>query len=278
MPGIPCLDLPPPPSYNAILSAALSGLVKNGENKKLFMSQPLVDILLPVYNEEHVLAASTAKLTAFLEEKNPPFRWRITIGDNASTDGTLACAQGLSEQDPRIHVVHLPRKGRGRMVKHAWKESPADSLTYMDIDLSTDLEDLIPLVDAIVNGADIAIGSRQYPGARVTRGFKREAISRGYILLLKLLLRFPFTDAQCGFKAATKAAVDELFPHIVDNEWFFDTELLHVAHVLGYRVAELPVRWIEDTDSRVKIMRTAWLDVMGVFRMIRDRKSIRSLK
>jgi len=242
------------------------------------MSQPLVDILLPVYNEEHVLAASTARLTAFLEEKNPPFRWRITIGDNASTDRTLACARELAEKDPRIHVAHLPQKGRGRMVKHAWKESPADILAYMDIDLSTDLEDLTPLIEAITQGADIAIGSRQYPGARVTRGFKREAISRGYILLLKLMLRFPFTDAQCGFKAATRNVVDKLFPHIEDNEWFFDTELLHVAHVLGYRVAELPVRWIEDTDSRVKILRTAWLDVLGVLRMIRDRRKIRAIQ
>ncbi|HNX99036.1 MAG TPA: glycosyltransferase, partial [Candidatus Aminicenantes bacterium] len=167
-------------------------------------------------------------------------------------------------------VVHLPRKGRGRMVKHAWKESAADIVTYMDIDLSTDLDAFAPMVQAIVDGYDIAIGSRQYKGAYVERSLKREVISRGYIVILKILLRFPFTDAQCGFKAASRKSFLELLPLIEDDEWFFDTELLHLATRRGYRVKELPVRWIEDLDSRVRIARTMWLDLKGVWRMMRS--------
>jgi glycosyltransferase involved in cell wall biosynthesis len=231
----------------------------------------LVDILLPVYNEEHVLEKSVTTLRDFLMKNMGGFRWIISIGDNASTDGTLEKAKQLEARYQDVRALHLDRKGRGRMVKYAWSNSEAQILCYMDIDLSTDLQALPPLVQSIAAGNDVAIGSRQYKGSLVERSLKREVISQGYIYILKMLLRFPFTDAQCGFKAMSKKAVNELFPLIVDDEWFFDTELLFLAHKLGYKVKELPVRWIEDTDSRVKIWRTMWLDIKGVFRMRRSR-------
>jgi glycosyltransferase involved in cell wall biosynthesis len=232
----------------------------------------LVDILLPVYNEQHVLEKSVTTLRTFLQDNVSDFNWIITIGDNASTDKTLEKAKELENRFKDVRVFDLDKKGRGRMVKYAWNKSEADILTYMDIDLSTDLNAFPPMVQAIMDGYDVAIGSRQYKGANVDRGFKREAISRGYIWILKLLLGFPFTDAQCGFKAVSKKLVNDLFSKIEDDEWFFDTELLFLAHENGYKVKELPVRWIEDTDSRVRIMRTAWLDVKGVFRMRKYRR------
>lgn len=227
----------------------------------------LVDILLPVYNEEHILEKSVTTLRKFLQDNVTDFDWIITIGDNASIDKTLEKAEALAKRFDDVRVFHLGQKGRGRMVKYAWNKSEADILSYMDIDLSTDLKSLPPMVRSIMDGYDVSIGSRQYKGAEVDRSIKREVISRGYIRLLKLMLRFPFTDAQCGFKAASKKLVNELFPMIEDDEWFFDTELLYLAHMNGYKVKELPVRWIEDLDSRVKITRTAWLDVKGVMRM-----------
>lgn len=227
----------------------------------------LADILLPVYNEEHVLEKSINTLRKFLQDNLTEFDWIITVGDNASTDNTLEKARELEKRFDDVRVFHLDQKGRGRMVKYAWQESEADILSYMDIDLSTDLKAFPPMIMAISEGYDVAIGSRQYKGADVERSFKREAISRGYIWMLKLLLGFPFTDAQCGFKAASKQLVNDLFPRIEDDEWFFDTELLYLAYRNGYKVKELPVRWIEDTDSRVKITRTAWLDIKGIFRM-----------
>ncbi len=233
-----------------------------------------VDILLPVYNEEHVLEKSVTTLRTFLQENVTNFTWTIKVGDNASTDSTLKVAQDLAAKFEDVEVVHLDKKGRGRMVKHAWTTSEADVLTYMDIDLSTDLKAFPPMVESIFDGYSVAIGSRQYKGAEVDRSLKREVISQGYIIILKILLGFPFTDAQCGFKAVSKQAVKELFHIIEDDEWFFDTELLHIAHKNGYKVKELPVRWIEDRDSRVKIMRTAWMDIKGVFRMIKNRRKI----
>ena len=232
----------------------------------------LVDILLPVYDEEHVLEKSVGTLRDFLQKNMKDFRWVISIGDNASTDRTLEKARELAARFTDVRALHLDRKGRGRMVKYAWSNSEAQILCYMDIDLSTDLEALPPLVRAIADGNDVAIGSRQYKGSQVERSLKREVISQGYIYILKMLLGFPFTDAQCGFKAMSKKAVNELFPLIVDDEWFFDTELLFLAYKRGYKVKELPVRWIEDLDSRVKILRTMWLDVKGVFRMRRSRR------
>lgn len=230
----------------------------------------LVDILLPVYNEAHTLEKSVTTLRSFLQKNLDGFQWMISIGDNASTDKTLEKAKQLTAQYPEVRVFHLNQKGRGRMVKYAWMKSEAQILAYMDIDLSTDLQALPPLVQAIADGNDVSIGSRQYKGSVVERSLKREIISQGYILILKLLLKFPFTDAQCGFKAMSKKAVNELFPLILDDEWFFDTELLYLAHKRGYKVKELPVRWIEDKDSRVKILRTMWLDLKGIFRMRRS--------
>lgn len=230
----------------------------------------LVDILLPVYNEEHVLEKSVSELGNFLEKNLSDFDWVITIGDNASTDNTLKVAESIQKKN--VRVKHLPQKGRGRMVKHAWETSEADILSYMDIDLSTDLNAFPLMIKAIDEGNDISIGSRQYSGAKVDRSLKREIISRGYIKVLKLFLGFPYTDAQCGFKAVSKKVVNDLFKLIIDDEWFFDTELLYIAYIEGYKVKELPVRWIEDRDSRVKIARTAWLDIKGVFRMLKYKK------
>jgi len=236
-------------------------------NKKV-----LVDILLPVYNEEHILEKSVVSLRKFLADNVTNFNWIITIGDNASTDDTLRVAKELEKKFADVVTEHLPLKGRGRMVKYAWKKSKADILTYMDIDLSTDLNAFIPMVESIMDGNDVSIGSRQFKGADVDRSIKREIISKGYIKVLKLLLGFPYTDAQCGFKAVSKKVVSDLFDHIEDDEWFFDTELLHIANKEGYKVNEVPVRWIEDRDSRVKIVRTAWLDMKGVFRMMGYKK------
>jgi glycosyltransferase involved in cell wall biosynthesis len=236
-------------------------------NEDSMTDKKLVDILLPVYNEEHVLEKSVTALREFLQDNVADFDWVITIGDNASTDKTLERCKELEKRFKDVRVFHLDQKGRGRMVKYAWKRSEAEILSYMDIDLSTDLNSFPPMVRAIMDGYDVVIGSRQYKGANVERSFKREAISRGYIWILKLLLRFPFTDAQCGFKAVSKKLVDDLFDRIEDDEWFFDTELLYLAHRNGYKVKELPVHWIEDRDSRVRITRTAWLDIKGVFRM-----------
>ena len=212
-----------------------------------------VDLVIPCYNEERVLAESVGKLCAWAAE-HLPYRWRVVVADNASTDGTLAVAQRLAAEDPDgVGYIHLDRKGRGRALKKAWLESPADAMCYMDVDLSTDLEMIKPLLAGVLDeGFDVAYGSRLSRGSDIERSLKREINSRGYITLIKLLFWTKFADAQCGFKAITREAAQRLLPHVRDGEWFFDTELLILAEKSGCRLKEVPVRWIEDPDSRVK--------------------------
>jgi putative flippase GtrA len=231
---------------------------------------PLVDIVIPVYNEATDLERSVRRLRAYLDERFP-FPARITIADNASTDETLAIAERLATNVPGVAAIHLPQKGRGRALRTAWLASDARVVAYMDVDLSTDLDALLPLVAPLLSGhSDVAIGSRLSPGSRVVRGPKREFISRSYNLLLRTVLRVRFHDAQCGFKAMRADVARRLLPTVRDNAWFFDTELLVLAERAGLRVHEVPVDWVDDPGSTVHIRSTATADLQGVWRMFRD--------
>ena len=229
---------------------------------------PQLDIVLPVYNEEHVLTGSVDKLRVYLEERNFPYSWRIVIVDNASTDGTLAAGEALAEQFSDVDVIHLPQKGRGRALRKAWLDSDADAACFMDIDLSTHLDGLEPLAKAVLDeGYDVATGSRMTRGSQIERSIGREITSRGFILLIKLLFFVGLSDTQCGFKAISREAAHELVPRIENEEWFFDTELLLLAEKGGYGVREIPIRWVEDTDTRVNVFKTILEDLAGLLRM-----------
>ncbi len=226
-----------------------------------------VDIVIPVYNEERDLEASVNTLRSFLAQKCP-HRWRIVIADNASVDSTQDIAIRLASENPQVTYLHLDQKGRGRALRRAWLDSEADIVSYMDVDLSTDLGAFPALIDGLAKeGYHLAIGSRLKGGAKVERQLKREIISRCYNLLIKLLFRNTFSDAQCGFKALTRQAVQDLVPMVKDQGWFFDTELLLRAEQKGYQICEVPVAWVDDPDSRVNIAQTAWGDLKGLFRV-----------
>jgi len=228
---------------------------------------PDVDVVVPVYSEEGALEHSVRRLHRFLTDAFP-FSWRIVIADNASTDGTPALARALATELRHVEVLRLERKGRGRALRAAWSASRARVVCYMDVDLSTDLRGLLPLLAPVLSGhSQLAIGSRLACGSRVARGTKREVISRAYNLILRTALRARFTDAQCGFKAVRTDALAELLPAIRDESWFFDTELLILAQRRGMRIHEVPVDWIDDPDSRVDIVATALADLRGVARL-----------
>ncbi|MFD8914627.1 glycosyltransferase [Streptomyces sp. NPDC059575] len=228
-----------------------------------------VDVVIPVYNEERALRGCVEVLKSYLDEQFP-FEWTITIVDNASTDATLAIAGELTEAMDQVRVLHLDKKGRGRALRTAWQRSHADVVTYMDVDLSTGLDALLPLVAPLTNGhSDVSIGSRLASGARTVRGPKRELISRCYNALIRLSHGAKFSDAQCGFKAARTDVIRPLLDHVKDDNWFFDTELLLLAEHNGLRVHEVPVDWVEDMDTRVRIGSTALEDIRGLVRVAR---------
>ena len=214
-----------------------------------------VDIVVPVYNEARVLAASIRTLVEFLSQECT-YDWQVVIADNASTDETPAIMWDLARRYSRVQGMRIETKGRGIALKRAWSGSDALIRAYMDVDLSTDLSALEPLLDCVAGGYDIAIGSRHVPRAVLQRSVKREVLSRAYNRLLRVLFRTSVTDAQCGFKAVSHRVVTDLVPLIESDGWFFDTELLLLAEHAGYRIAQVPVHWVEDRDSRVKVGRT----------------------
>ncbi|MGW5396215.1 glycosyltransferase [Streptomyces sp. NPDC003952] len=229
--------------------------------------EPVLDVVIPVFNEETDLGPCVRRLHEHLT-RTFPYPFRITIADNASTDRTPEVAAGLAASVAGVRSTRLEQKGRGRALRTVWGESDAPVLAYMDVDLSTDLNALLPLVAPLISGhSDLAIGTRLARSSRVVRGAKREFISRAYNLLLRSSLSARFSDAQCGFKAIRREVATRLLPLVEDSGWFFDTELLVLAERAGLRIHEVPVDWVDDPDSTVHIARTAAEDLKGVWRV-----------
>ncbi len=228
-----------------------------------------VEVVVPAFNEERDLAQNIGRLRDYLD-RFVPFNALVTIADNASTDGTEGIARRLESELAGVRAIRLDEKGRGRALRTVWLQSEASVVCYMDVDLSTHLDAVLPLVAPLLSGhSDLAIGSRLAPGARVVRGPKREFISRSYNLLVRAVLGSSFSDAQCGFKAMSRDAAQALLPLVADNGWFFDTELLVLAERNGLRIHEVAVDWIDDRESTVQIASAVREDLRGIFRLLR---------
>ena len=225
-----------------------------------------VEIVIPVYNEETALEPCVDRLRRFLEE-DFSHEWQIIIANNGSTDRTVEVASQLTAADARVQLLNLSRKGRGLALRTAWTRSSADIVSYMDVDLSTNLRYFPLLVEGLCCGYDLAIGSRLMQASMVARRLKREVLSRGFNSIIRLLFRTRFSDAQCGFKALRRDVAQALLPHVVNNGWFFDAEILILAEKNGFRLFEAPVEWMEDLDSRVNLWSTAIEDIKGLARM-----------
>lgn len=229
---------------------------------------PSVDIVIPVYNEEKDIPNNVPLLHQFLSQAEFPYRWRIVICDNGSTDNTPAEAERLASEFPEVEYLRLETKAKGLALKTSWLRSQMDIVSFMDADLSTDLKDFPTLISAVAHeGYDLAIGSRMLEGASVTRSWKRRLLTRGYNSLVRLMFLTHFKDAQCGFKAARREAAHRLLPMVKNENWFFDTELLILAEKLSYRIKELPVSWLEDERTSVRILNTMGEDMLGLARM-----------
>ena len=232
------------------------------------MAKKTIEIVLPIYNEEEELETNTKKLHDFLNKNLKNYLWKIIIADNASTDMSLAKAKKITMTLKNVDLVHLREKGRGRAVKKVWSESKAQIVSYMDIDLSTDLKNFQPLLTSLDSGYDIAIGSRLLPSSHVSkRPLKREVLSRGYNILIKALFGVRFSDAQCGFKAVKTSVAQKLIPQIKDNSWFFDSELLIIGEKIGYKIFQQPVNWIDNPGSTVRVLKTVYGDLKGLWRL-----------
>ena len=228
-----------------------------------------IDVVIPVLNEEEALPRCITTLKRFLNNHLHGHTWHLTIADNGSTDDTLRIAEDFAAKHPgQIEYFHLERRGRGRALRRAWLESKCEIVSYMDVDLSTGLEAFPLLIRAVAEeGYHVATGSRLMKGSQIRRSLKRESISRAYNLVIKAMFCTRFSDAQCGFKALSRQAVRAIVPKIVNDHWFFDTELLIIAEKRGFHVKDIPVSWAEDPDTRVKVVNTALEDLRGLARL-----------
>ena len=228
--------------------------------------RPSALVVLPVYNEEKAVRKGVETLLSFLND-HAQYEWKVVIADNNSNDRTAEIGRELESENPIVSYLHIPRKGRGIALRTAWGQADTDYVSYMDIDLSTGLDALIKAIDTLAGGADIAVGTRLSKESNTTRCLKREFISRSYNIVLKMSLGTHFNDAHCGFKTGRREVVQKIVPYIDDNEWFFDTEFLFYAEKLGHSIVEIPVTWIEDTDTKAKIFKDAYDDLSGLYRL-----------
>ena len=228
-----------------------------------------LDIVIPVLNEEKSLSNCVEEVINYCNSYLPTWDFEVVIADNGSTDRTGEIGKCLVQRHPAVSYIRLEQRGRGRALKQVWSKSDADVVSYMDVDLSTDIRVLAAAVKQVVfNDCDICIGSRFLPDSKVrNRSLRRGFISRSYSLMFRLLFLVSFKDAQCGFKVMSKSSLDKVLPHVKDPGWFFDTELLILSEKSQYKICEIPVIWTDDPDSKVNVMKTAWEDIKGLFRL-----------
>ena len=218
----------------------------------------LVSVVLPAYNEANKLEVAVAKISQALKEDEYPFE--IIIAEDGSTDGTAEKAEELAHKYSYVKHVHREKRlGRGAALKNAFRQCNGEVFVYMDLDLSTDLKSLKPLVDAItVEGYDFSTGSRMLPESRVERTLRRSLSSKSYNFLVRHMLGSEVMDHQCGFKAFRKEAVLSLLDEVEATHWFWDTEILVRAHRRGFKIKEIPVEWTMGKDTKVNLAKDSW--------------------
>lgn len=232
----------------------------------------ILEITVPVYNEESDLPKNIPKLFSYCEKNLGGYGWKIIIVDNGSKDGTWDEAGKMCELYPeRVCRMKLDRKGRGWALRNAWKNSEADIVGYMDIDLSSDINDFSKLVGAIESGCDLAVGSRNMKQSLVVgRTVLRGLMSKSYIFLAKLINGIKISDTQCGFKALDRRAFLAVEPLIMNNLWFFDSEMVIILEKAGFKVRDIPIKWVDDKNSTVKVLKDSWEELSGLLRLRRE--------
>lgn len=242
-----------------------------------------IEITIPVLNEEPSLDEKIRELNGFLDNNLHSYGdIKIIIADNGSTDRTQIISQSLAQELCRVEYIRLDRRGVGLALKSSWKKSTADIIGYMDLDLATDLTSLQPALNKLLsNEADIVTGSRLKKGATVVgRSALRNFTSVSFNKIVRVVFGTSFSDGMCGFKFLKR----KIFNHIVSNGaasdgWFFATEVLVVGEYLKYRVYDLPVKWTDDPNSKVKVLKLAIEYLRQILRLKRAlKKQVEYLK
>ena len=220
------------------------------------METPFLSIIIPAHNEALRLPKTLERVAAFVRAQSYPCE--VLVVENGSTDDTAAIARAWQERLPELRVLSLDRPGKGNAVKAGMLAARGACRYMADTDLSVPLEEIPRFLDAMQAGAQVAIGSREAPGAlRLGEPFYRHWSGRVFNLLVRWWVLPGIQDTQCGFKCFSAKAAEALFPLQTMDGWSFDVEVLAAAQQNGYRVQEVPVTWTYGAGSRIKPLRDA---------------------
>lgn len=225
-----------------------------------------IEIALPVLNEEAVLEAAVRKVSSFALRRLAGKNVSLVIADNGSSDNTFEIGRALAQEMPNLRVVSVDRPGVGLALKAAWSTSTSDYVGFMDIDLATDIEHLGDVCDLLEDDFDIVVGSRLLAQSDVrNRKFSREILSRIFNAYIRWRTGLATSDAMCGFKFMSKEAFRSVHEGGARSDgWIFSAEILLTGHVLDLRVAEIPVKWVDDRRSKVRLLRHSMEFIRGL--------------
>lgn len=233
-------------------------------------SSPLVSLVLPAYNEHACLEANSHAILAFCDAQH--LAAELLIVDDGSADDTRAIAEQLAESDRRVQALANPvNQGKGAAVRRGMLAATGRFVVFLDADLSTPIHSLPGVLEALEQGADVAIGSRRVPGAQIAvhQPWLRETMGRVFTALTRWWLRTNIADFTCGFKGFRHEAVQPIFERQQLDDWSFDAEVLFIANRLGLRIAQVPVTWRDDRDTKVRVLSATLRSLAGLWRIRR---------
>jgi dolichyl-phosphate beta-glucosyltransferase len=239
---------------------------------------PFLSIIIPAYNEQSRLPNTLEQVFHFLEKQS--FKSEVIVVENGSTDKTFEAAQKFAERHKNLRVIHNEERGKGGAVQRGVREADGEYVFICDADLSMPVEEISKFLPPALKDFDIAIGSREAPGAvRYNEPYYRHLTGRVFNMLIRLMVLPNLQDTQCGFKCLRAEVARDIFPFQTLTGWAFDVELLYIAHQHGYRILEIPIDWVFNADSKVRVLRDSWrmfIDLLVIRRNARrglyDRK------
>jgi glycosyltransferase involved in cell wall biosynthesis len=215
---------------------------------------PYLSLIIPAYNEEERIGKTLRLVDEYLTKQ--PYSYEIIVVNDGSTDKTREVVNGLLPLIKNLKFIdNTVNRGKGAVVKQGMLQAGGEIRLFMDADNSTSIEQVEKMFPEFKKGAEVVIGSRRVPGAviAVHQNFIRETMGRIFNLLVRLIAGLPYKDTQAGFKAVTARAAKEIFSRQTIERFAFDVEMLVIARRLGFKIAEVPIRWVNDPKTHVKI-------------------------
>jgi glycosyltransferase involved in cell wall biosynthesis len=238
-----------------------------------------LSIIIPAYNEESRLPRTLEQVFHFLGKQS--FSFDVIVVENGSTDRTFEVVQEFAVRHKNLRVIHNEERGKGGAVQRGVREATGKYVFICDADLSMPVEEISKFLPPVLTDFDIAIGSREAPGAvRYNEPYYRHLTGRVFNTLIRWMVLPRLQDTQCGFKCLRAEVARDIFPFQTLTGWAFDVELLYIARRHGYEILEIPIDWYFNADSKVRVLRDSWrmfVDLLVIRRNARlglyDRRS-----